>query len=490
MKGKFSIKIVKGLIWSLLGLSTFIFILSCNKEEENIGLREIKFKIAADRTSLTQTEAVVYSDSSKDVSDRAWTFEGGSLSSSVNEGETVTYSEPGKFATTLNVTFTDGTSENRLIYVEVEPFVATEFEASATTVVFGSEVTFTNLTENIPDVNSFPDGPRFEEELDTWVWEFEGGVPSTSTEKEPVVRYPNTGTFKVKLTANRNYPTHTNVLEKTSYIDVVDVAVISPTSIYTCDFGNTVRLEYEEPLTAPPAEALNVFTLLADDAIVEVSSLELDPNNANSLIFNLANPITDGQDVTLDYNSADPITAQSGSIFAPLEGAIVENRSVTLFIGNMDFENGDVSAFPPDWGTWNPTQMKNNNEFYMVVDDAGAPSGSQSLMWNYDGSEDVWILDNKTPTSVIVDGDYRVVFNAKSSLDGAILDLRVIESGWATSNDPADFTLSTDWQEFSFDFTANDAGDQNRKIWWQTPPNTESFDMHVDNIRIYYLGCE
>ena len=106
---------------------------------------------------------------------------------------------------------------------------------------------------------------------------------------------------------------------------------------------------------------------------------------------------------------------------------------------------------------------------------------------SYDGSGDQWIFENKSPAPVTPDGNYRVTFWAKSSLDGAILDFRLIEAGWAAANDPANFALTPEWKEYSFDFVANDAGNLNRKVWWQLPSSADVFQVFVDDIKLFYL---
>jgi len=486
MNYKISIQLLKGLIMGFFGLA--LLMVSC-KEDDSFDVTPVKFNVGASKTFITMTETVDFIDNSTDVASRNWTFPGGNPATSTNVSETVTYPDSGRFETTLEVNFNDGKSETRLFYIDVRPFVETNFTASATTTILSSEVTFTNLTKYIPVVNSFPDRESFESEKETWQWEFEGGVPATSTEENPVVLYPTVGTYKVKLTANRNYPANSDTEEKIGYINVVDVAVISPEAVYTCDFGSTLRLTYIEPLSAPTAAALAAFTINADGMAVEVTSLEIDPNDANSFIFNLANPITDGQSVTLTLDNSTTLTAVSGSLLAPLTDFIVENRTVNLFAGNMDFEIGAVGDFPADWGSWNPTQSMNNSDKYAIIADADAPSGSNVLSWSYDGSEDQWILDNKTPLTITEGEMYRVTFWAKSSVDGVPFDFRLIESGWAVVNNPDNFTLSTTWQQFSFDFEGTTDGNMNRKVWWQTIPSTDVFDMFIDDINLYSLGC-
>ncbi|HEX8061495.1 MAG TPA: M43 family zinc metalloprotease, partial [Cyclobacteriaceae bacterium] len=60
------------------------------------------------------------------------------------------------------------------------------FTSNKRTVLRGGEVAFTDLSSNFPT---------------SWQWVFEGGDPSSSDLQNPRVKYPNSGTFKVSLTA-------------------------------------------------------------------------------------------------------------------------------------------------------------------------------------------------------------------------------------------------------------------------------------------------
>ncbi len=475
--------------YGLGAIALSLIVVACQKFDE-IEVRPVTFQVDANTTSITVTESIDYTDNSVDVASREWTFEGGSIGTSTNMSETVTYPDTGRFATMLTVNFQDGTVDDRLFYVNISPFVEADFAASATTVVFGNDVTFTNLTKHVPLINSRPDTEGFEDEKETWIWEFEGAIPETSKEMSPTVRYPEVGTYKVKLTANRNYPSNSDAEEKLAYINVVDVAVISPETVKTCDFGSTIRLTYPEELAEIPVGGKDAFMVLADGNPAVVTSVESDPNNAMGLIINLENPILDGQTVEINYDpNVALFTAQSGSIFAPLANFLVLNQVKSLFAGNVDFEVGAIGDFPPDWGTWNPTQSINNNEQYAITDE-DAVSGSNSAKWTYDGSMDQWILDNKSPSGISVGGTYRVTFWARTSMPGKTLDLRVIESGWATAVDPADFVLNEEWTQYSFDYDAVEAGNNDRKIWMATPASSDVFDIFLDDIRMYFLGCE
>ena len=78
-----------------------------------------------------------------------------------------------------------------------------DFSADNTTVYEGASVNFTDLSSNIPT---------------TWAWTFNGGTPSTSTAKNPVVTYNNAGNYTVELTATNSAGSDTET--KVGYITV------------------------------------------------------------------------------------------------------------------------------------------------------------------------------------------------------------------------------------------------------------------------------
>lgn len=72
-------------------------------------------------------------------------------------------------------------------------------------VLLGSEVQFTDLSTNFPT---------------EWQWEFEGGDPATSTERNPTITYSLPGTFKVTLTT-------TNAIGVSEPVTIEDYIIVS-----------------------------------------------------------------------------------------------------------------------------------------------------------------------------------------------------------------------------------------------------------------------
>jgi len=83
------------------------------------------------------------------------------------------------------------------------------FEAQNRTVLLGGQVSFTDLSTGFPTA---------------WQWEFEGGDPASSTERNPKVVYNTPGKFKVTLTVS-NASGISSPAVKLQYIEVVNAGL-------------------------------------------------------------------------------------------------------------------------------------------------------------------------------------------------------------------------------------------------------------------------
>lgn len=106
--------------------------------------------------------------------------------------------------------------QTKWLDIQLQP-AAANFTASATKIAPGGSVNFTG--QDCMPVSS-------------WYWMFEGGVPATSTQQNPVVQYPQAGKFDVKLIVTTNGTTDTIV--KQDYITVISSYSMSNTTVTTC----------------------------------------------------------------------------------------------------------------------------------------------------------------------------------------------------------------------------------------------------------------
>jgi PKD repeat protein len=87
------------------------------------------------------------------------------------------------------------------------------FIADTTVIIIGDSVHFTDLSTNLPE---------------SWFWEFEGGVPESSTLQHPTVVYPAYGFYDVKLIVQNAYGTDSALYENYIKVDsVIGIAEIS-----------------------------------------------------------------------------------------------------------------------------------------------------------------------------------------------------------------------------------------------------------------------
>ena len=239
--------------------------------------------------------------SSANATTWAWTFPGGSPSTSTAQNPNVTYSTPGNFNVTLIASNSAGSDTTTLTnYIHVQGPPATSFTVAINVYV----ANFTNTTTNGTSYNwNFGDGGnstnanpshtyagdgtytvvltatgpcgtstatqqvvisslpvagfsaaqtsgcapftvQFQDQSSSnttsWSWSFPGGSPATSTAKNPSVTYSTPGTYNVSLTASN--PLGMNTATQTNYITVGQVPTAgfsSTTNGLTANFTNS-----------------------------------------------------------------------------------------------------------------------------------------------------------------------------------------------------------------------------------------------------------
>ncbi|WP_258103484.1 BNR-4 repeat-containing protein [Marinoscillum sp. MHG1-6] len=147
---------------------------------------------SANITSVEEGGSITFTDqSSGSPTSWAWTFTGGTPSSSTAQNPVIVYNTAGTYEVALTVTNAEGSDvETKTGYITVtvpgsNPPVA-DFSADVTSVVEGGSVSFTDLSTNSPT---------------SWDWTFTGGSPASSTSQNPVIVYNAEGTYTVQLTA-------------------------------------------------------------------------------------------------------------------------------------------------------------------------------------------------------------------------------------------------------------------------------------------------
>jgi len=336
-------------------------VVACEKETNvRDGIREVTFKATANKLSINEGESITYQDSSLNVTSRLWTFEGGSMVSSDQEIVTVSYTEPSLdetgevgngFLTELEVTHPDGSIESNGFNVKVFPTVNPEFEASSTVAVFGATIDFTDKT--VAAQSEFVDV----REGDTILWEFEGGIPATSTERNPSVTYPEVGKYSVKLTIYRSTPESEGTTILNDYIDILLVPPCDNTiNLLGCGNFNgeseslagwNAELNPEEPIE--PKDRNDRLSISTEQAFEGAASIKYSYSEPGAPAFT---------DVLIDFNEMVDVT-EAGSYTLSMEHlcTIMGGTEYVFLFGLVnetgDFQNNFEGRFQAD--LWNNT---------------------------------------------------------------------------------------------------------------------------------------
>ena len=162
-------------------------------------------------TTVTEGGKITFTDqSANNPTSWLWTFAGGTPSTSTTKSPVVTYNTPGVYDVTLKAANGNGSDEitrKGYIIVSMKSPIA-GFTADVTEIFIGESVQFTDQSQN----------------AQTYTWTFEGGSPSTSSEKNPLVTYNEPGTFKVILMVTSD--SGSEELIKTDFISVKSSAVV------------------------------------------------------------------------------------------------------------------------------------------------------------------------------------------------------------------------------------------------------------------------
>jgi PKD repeat protein len=166
----------------------------------------------ADITLVTTGGSVNFTDlSTGDPTEWVWTFPGGSPGAFVGQTPpAIAYNTAGSYDVILYISNAAGTStEVKTDYITVGDAPVADFSGDPTNLYAGETVDFSDLSTNSPD---------------TWLWEFEGAEPASSTLQNPAeIRYPTAGTYDVILTVTNIFGEDT--LLKENYIDVLPVGL-------------------------------------------------------------------------------------------------------------------------------------------------------------------------------------------------------------------------------------------------------------------------
>ena len=260
----------------------------------------------------------------------------------------------------------NGQVEDFSVYFEAAPAVApvADFTANVTEVPLGGVVNFTDLSTNSPT---------------EWEWEFQGGTPASSTEKNPAgITYNTAGTWDVTLTATNPYGS--GVLTKTAYI-VVDPVINLCSSFDTTDLTSGTVYDSGGPSGNYGNDencSLLIHPACASSITFSITSFSSETNDDHLNIY-------DGLDATAPLLASvtgfpfpyPSVTATSGAMFISWTSDNNQN-SYTGFAANWTSEVGSSVTPVADFTISDP-----NPPYGITVDFADA-SVNNPFVWHWD----------------------------------------------------------------------------------------------------------
>jgi len=387
-----SIKMPVKLCMTFLVLS-FIIVGCENETNVTDGIREVNFKATADKLSITEGQTITYIDSSLNVTSRTWSFEGGDISSSDQETVSVGYAEPSLgedgllstgFLTELEITNADGTIESNGFNVKVFPAIVPDFVASTNAAVFGSTIDFTDNT-----LAAISESEEAKQD-DTILWEFEGGIPATSTQRNPSVSYPEAGNFSVKLTVKRSFPESSGTTRREDFIEILltppcDNSVnLLGCNNFSAEEEGLSEWEAVDNTEADKSGNLSISTERATEGVASYRYLYDEPGQPaftnNSLRFvNAAFTVTEEGSYTISLDSYGDILSMGNmdyvyEISVPIVGTTDDAATKQFYrtTGGAWFNASNTKTLAPgDYYVqikfWNPGFDANLN-YYLFID--------------------------------------------------------------------------------------------------------------------------
>ena len=165
---------------------------------------------------------VNFTDLSIDADDYSWDFGDGNISTEQNPSHV--YAQEGIYTVLLTTTNMCGSTTSQQTINNYSPVMANFFASS---------------TEGCADfVVDFMDASS--DNVESWMWEFEGGSPTTSTDENPTISYSQEGSYSVTLTVS--HPESSETITFQNFISVSDVPSAGFTffdDLFDVSFTNT-----------------------------------------------------------------------------------------------------------------------------------------------------------------------------------------------------------------------------------------------------------
>lgn len=246
--------------------------------------------------NITQGDSVHFLDSSTGNPDHwAWTFEGGTPSTSAEQNPVVTYNNMGLHKVKLTVSNSSGSST-----AEREGFITVRAQAPtalaglptagymspwvATFIPVNTPVQFKDMSKGFPNA---------------WRWTFNGGNPATSTEQNPTVSYTKEGLYGYTLDVDNSVGTSHDFMVKAIQVggsqDIWNIGLDEYSKLGTVSLGwygyyggsNWMGMTkfaeaFNKPLAPATIDSVSIYfdkiTTVTPDTLITVSVCLADAN--------------------------------------------------------------------------------------------------------------------------------------------------------------------------------------------------------------------
>ncbi len=284
----------------------------------------------ADFTSFADGFTVDFTNTTVDGNSYSWDF--GDTNTSDIENPTHTYASDGTYTVTLTATNNCG---DHVISYDV---VISNLPSAA----FSSNVTngCTALTVQFQDNSS--------SNVDSWLWTFEGGNPSSSTDQNPVVVYENAGVYDVELAVSNEEGSDFVLLEDYITVETGPSAGFTETNdqltytftntsnnenTYTWDFGDNNTSNEENPVHTYAEDGMyTVILVVSNDC--GTSEFSMVVNVVSQVTAGISSSATAGcADFTVNYtdNSSSNATAWNWTFPGGNPSSSTEQNPVVVY---------------------------------------------------------------------------------------------------------------------------------------------------------------
>lgn len=177
----------------LFFLAIFVFGLqSCAREEGIPVTADFTIKVVDEDYSVPVKVEIV--NKSKGAETYEWEFEGATVTSSTEKSpKPIVYTEAGTYKIKLTASNKDGNKDEKEIEIKVDAAMKVDFDW----LMQGSDIS--PVTLQMIDKS---------EGATQYLWEFEGGLPSTSNAPKPSVTFTSEGEHTIKLTISNGKETY------------------------------------------------------------------------------------------------------------------------------------------------------------------------------------------------------------------------------------------------------------------------------------------